>query len=243
MGSSAFLAGCATQGSFLGHSRLPTLPVGFPSSPSQQKFDWSVGQAWEYRVVNLFSQEVVARPRFQIVQIQPGRISLDASNLESSSGSAGLRGQEFLTDDGQLLGECTFDGSIEFENSVPFLGLTNDSIVRTRYRYFGDSTWRLWEERTQLLGFEKIKLPAGEFECGVFERNIRFASTDLFRINSQRREKIWWAPKAKRWVKREWSGRYFDPGDFDPGARFISPRIENWRLWELVAIDGQATAR
>jgi len=66
-----------------------------------------------------------------------------------------------------------------------------------------------WNQTMTAHAWETIKVPAGEFSTLRFTNLINFTSSDPARTASIRRETIWFAPKAGRWVARESFGSYY----------------------------------
>ncbi|NCV77862.1 MAG: hypothetical protein EBW18_02240 [Burkholderiaceae bacterium] len=98
----------------------------------------------------------------------------------------------------------------------------------TRYSiagYSGNSFG--WQQYMYCAGWEKLKVPAGEFTCLRYQNLINFQSDDANKVDCIRHEIIWFAPEIGRWVARESSGSYQIQGQI--GAVLL----ENSTAWQL----------
>jgi hypothetical protein len=101
----------------------------------------------------------------------------------------------------------------------------------------------------KVLGWERVKVPAGEFEALKIERNVYFEYWEYaVRGRSEIREHEWYAPAAKQSVKREMRSSYLSyradapsasgfmrvGGDDrgDGGGRYV---LDDWLVYELAS--------
>ena len=78
----------------------------------------------------------------------------------------------------------------------------------TRYQS-GTSSFRYWiSSKTTVTGWEKVTLPSGTFEAVRIEKFIRQTHHDISRLDTVRRDKLWFAPEIGRWVARETDGEF-----------------------------------
>jgi hypothetical protein len=101
------------------------------------------------------------------------------------------------------------------------------SKVRTDYR-LDNFSFPFWIHVTaEVKGWEKVRLPLGEFNALHVERFIGMRHQDISRISTTRWDHIWLVPEMGRWAVREISGTYLI------GKRG-GGREDNFR-WELTA--------
>lgn len=81
--------------------------------------------------------------------------------------------------------------------------------INTKYRTAIDQAPLPWQLTMVAHRWEIVAVPAGRFQALRFTNLINFQSTDNFRVDSQRRETIWFAPEVGRWVARESTGIYY----------------------------------
>jgi hypothetical protein len=121
--------------------------------------------------------------------------------------------------------------TINFSPPIPFwpeqMQANWSKQVSSRYSISGypDNSFG-WQLYMYGAGWEKIKVPAGEFTCLRFQNLINFQSDDANKYDCIRHEVIWFAPEIGRWVARESSGSYMVGG---VGAVYM----ESSNVWQL----------
>ena len=82
-------------------------------------------------------------------------------------------------------------------------------------------------------GWERVKVPAGEFDALVIERTVFDNFWDYTRKQSDIREREWYAPALGRVVRKEGRSQYLDllrcQGKICP-----SYELDNWLVYELL---------
>ena len=217
----SLLSACATPAAL--SSNPPSIPAPAALAPPRVR----VGDRWRYLETNryngiptgeLTAELMTARPIFRI-------------KLSHSSGK--VRSDEVYTDDWRLLEEPNYDAPIAFAQPIPMLNtplmLGAHEQIRTRYRAVPYEREYFWSMYTDAQAWERIKVPAGEFDCLRISRRIWFSHHDLFRTASERYDTVWYAPQINRWAQREWTGRYITPG-----GRRGTPTREDWVNWQLL---------
>ena len=89
-----------------------------------------------------------------------------------------------------------------------------------------DTLW--WQQRLSAVRWERVSVPAGDFDALRIERFINFRHWDGWREHPWRTDTVWYAPTVGRWVQREWTGRYRWPG------RRPVEASEDWVRWRLL---------
>lgn len=182
----------------------------------------SVGDEWHYRLTNLYNHEVSGQLSAQVVAVRP------EVRVEIRGYPGGEVREERGPDAWTLRSEATFDLPLVFESPMAWLDASLTNGVRRQsghYRIATGSRRLPWQQQVQLEGVETLDLPAGRFECLRVVRLIWFEHPDFFRIDSRRVDRLWYAPAARRWVKREWSGDFATSGSSAPLGRSLDDQV------------------
>lgn len=217
--SGAALAGCAMPGAGIGPR---------PPAPAPQL---RVGDRWRYERINRYNGERLGETTMRVVATAP--------QLRIAVGGAGVGpegSEEVYAEPWRILQEPAYDLVQVFETPQPLLPSRLEAGAAERYagryRIAGADEWFYWTAWVSAARWEEISVPAGRFEALRVERRIAFTHSDMWRMQSERNETLWYAPAANRWVQREWTGTY---------RRYSLPRYggmrEEWvvsRLLEYV---------
>jgi hypothetical protein len=103
----------------------------------------------------------------------------------------------------------------------------------SRYQVLGNiENDYYWGLSIDAKGWSRIKVIAGEFDTLYFTNTAdNFQSDDWFRMVSNRREKVWFAPEIGRWVMRESFGEYLWLGS----SGWADSILEDYLRWELIS--------
>ncbi len=224
---SFFVSGCATR------SSGAMTPI--------QSFNWdapkyTIGERWNYKLLDGFNGETVAEPSYSVVATGP-QIEFLVTKLEQNRS-----GTDRFQANGSVLSEVTFDSPMTYETAQPLLVL-GQTQTSTRFKVPGDTRWLGWNQTIRIVRFEQVTVAAGSFDTAVIQRRIHFTHPDHFRNGSSRVDTLWYSPKARLWVKRDWRGAFIDPGDVEPGRMITNTQREIWRQWELTSMDAQPVAK
>lgn len=187
-----------------------------------------VGDRWRYAEINVYNGIRQAEVACEVVEVAP-RLRV---RLTDSRGKP--RPDEVYEGAWRVIEEPFYDYLQVFEQPAPLLPDTlavgESSRLDTAFRAPQASTERYaWQQRLRALQWERVRMPAGEFEALRVERYIWFAHPDRTRLFPVRRDRLWYAPAVNRWVRREWTGEYRWPG-----GRRGPPTREDWVAWELL---------
>jgi hypothetical protein len=214
-GAGTLLAGCATPAS------VPA-PAGAGTVPTVR-----VGDRWRYAQIDLYRNERTTELTMDVAEVAPQlRVRVtDASGMS--------RQDEIYASPWRVIQEPAYGDPIVFRVPTPVLPARLDTggseRVVNEFRTLARDQWFFWSEWVDAQGWEKIRVPAGEFVALRVLRRIAFEDPDPFRLNSVRDETLWYAPQVNRWVRREWTGRYRWPGMWrEPPLR------EDSIAWELL---------
>jgi hypothetical protein len=88
-----------------------------------------------------------------------------------------------------------------------------------------------WGLNIDARGWSRVKTLAGEFDALHYVNTTDFfESHDWFRIASNRRDQVWFAPHIGRWIVRESFGEYLWRGMRGSGSI-----KEDYLRWELIS--------
>lgn len=211
-------------------SHIPKTPIAAPITIPAARAP-AIGQQWVYEVRNFFNGELVDVLTETVVEVGSTiRIARHGQKL-------GPLPDEIQQPWGMVLQDPHWTPPQRFIKAVP---LWPEQFVpgwsgfyRTRYQVVGypdnDFYWGLNVEAKK---WNRVKTLAGEFDALHYVNTADyFQSDDWFRIASNRRDQIWFAPQIGRWVVRESFGEYLWMG-----SRGWSESIkEDYLRWELVS--------
>lgn len=211
----AALAGCAAPG------YLPA-PVEEAPPPTVR-----VGDRWRYALIDRYRGERFDEETVEVVATAPWL------RLRVSGPDGVERDEEVYADPWRVIREPGYDQPIQFVHPSPVLpwrlAAGGYARVSNAIRTPGGDRTLHWSEWIDALGWERVRVPAGDFVALRVLRRIAFEHPDPFRERSSRQETLWYAPEVNRWVQREWTGTYFWPG-----MRLDAPLREQWVLRQLL---------
>ena len=103
------------------------------------------------------------------------------------------------------------------------------SRINTKFKTPLSADENSWQQTMQAHGWEKIRVPAGEFSALRYTNRINFTHADFSRVDSVREETLWLAPEVGRWVSRRTSGTYYIQD-----SSIDTPFDEGSYHWDLV---------
>jgi hypothetical protein len=229
------LAGCAA-------SRQPAGPVVALEQPRAR-----VGDRWVYREINRYNGLPLADVEVTVTAESPLTCNVRRTRSDTTAG-------EIARPDAILVEryaqpwvvdlEPTYDLTMDFAEPMPIVPASAQAgqaqTSRTRYTVPGYSGSFAWMQRLKVTGSGRIATPAGNFDCVEVERRIWFDYPDVFRFNSARVDRIWYAPQVNRWVRREWTGDYLHENSLDDRGNIR--RREDWVRWDLLSYTPAAGA-
>jgi len=214
---SPLLSGCAAAGLYRG-------PEG-RDAPAI-----STGDEWLYDELNGYNRERVALMRYVTEQTSPLILRLEVEGKPLS----GLRTDQREEYDAPWVvsRDAVYDWQNHYVPALPLIPALLEPGVRESWQsmvtHDEKERARRWHVQLDVIGRERVEVPAGAFDALRIRRLIKFEHPDFFRSNSERVETLWYAPEVKRWVKREWRGEYLQK------MRKRTPALrEDWIVWEL----------
>lgn len=207
----AGLAGCASAPKL-----APPTPLPVPVSP--QVTPLADGRKLAFRAINLFNGVDLGEAHYQVVAVAPsgpGRtldVSLPPSNIYREDG-APRTGRCVLATATAVSQELFYDLQYEFQQPDQLapadLAIGTSTVVHNRYRRGKSTYWQRWDTRVSGLAWERISVPAGEFDTLRVRRTIWFEQIDSVYGGHTRDEQLWFAPALGYWVRREYTGYHF----------------------------------
>ena len=241
VGGVAALSGCMSYPR-VGGQPLPKNAINPLWERRDQEPLLKVGQGWEFKTINLFNSEVGEPVVHRINQITGsgavtlGHVREKSTQREISSKlwsvSEELQDNALLRfDQAMPVVPSSLQPGFKEQNQSRYWVIVDDKIQDPYARLF-------WNVHTQVIGWEKLQVPAGTFDVARIERHTYFIHPDVFRTESTRTETLWYAPQLRYWVARERTGRYLMKG----GNRRGGFMQEDAQRWEMTRILGAPTS-
>jgi hypothetical protein len=189
-----------------------------------------VGQQWIYNVRNVFNQEIIDVVTESVVAVSPQII------IARQGVKAGRLPDEIQQSWGFILQDPHWSPPQKFLEPIQLWPgrLENgwSGFYRNRYQVVGypDNDY-YWGLNINVLRWERIRVPAGEFNTLLYRNDIPFfTSNDFSRVANIRSEDVWFSPEIGRWVIRRSFGKYLWSGMFWGDAL-----LEDYLEWELIS--------
>jgi hypothetical protein len=227
-----FLSGCATP--------LPqTPPAGIPASIVAPEV--RVGDSRTYQLHDGYTRIAKGTYRYTVTAIEPQRMSVQVTRDGQPAGT-----QVFTRDWNWI--EKPMTNLQNFRYSPPYPALP--------FPLEAGKSWQAYVQATdpatgksnrvridgEVLGWERVKVPAGEFDALKVRRVVYAGNEDYDRGEEHIREIDWYAPLLGQSVKQVSSSEYLDKrASCDDG--YCDDWVRNdWNVMELVsAVRGVAT--
>jgi hypothetical protein len=199
----------------------------------------SAGETYVYRLVNGYNQEVRAQVRHDVEKVESGRVTVA---LTPDKAEGGVARTEIYTAEGNWLQrEIESHGKpVEYSFAAAYPayafplepGKTWTARVPARVSATGAS--RSVRVDGKVIGAERIRVPAGEFDTIKVRRFVYpgDAGDPSFTTETHVTEFEWYAPALGRPVRTERKSTWLNPTEcgLDGGCDFRG----NWDIYELV---------
>ena len=164
------------------------------------------GDTYVYVEVNAYNNEVIGRFRERVERVDPDRITV---SIEPVSAAAGLARTEVLTKDGNWLQHpvVSRDQRLEYHFAAPFpayvfpLEPGKTWSRRVEAKVPGDARTRSVRVDGEVLGTERIRVPAGEFDTVKIRRVVYPGDAEGTLNETTITEYEWYAPALGRAVR------------------------------------------
>lgn len=198
----------------------------------------AAGDAFVYRVVNRYNNETVGHIRHEIVASTAPQGQTEAITVDNTA--LGSARTDTYTGEGHWLRRpldnhgtpVGYDFSSALPVVQPLLSSGSTWSIRVQAKVAGEDSPRSVRIDGRVLGHERIRVPAGEFETVRIQRAIYPGDAEYFRSETRIIEIDWYAPALGRSVRTETRSGW---RDMRSGCR----RAENcdfrgdWYLLEL----------
>jgi len=214
-GGLLLLGGCATV------ETVPPPPAPVPAPRVR------VGDRWRYQRINRYNGLQTGVLTMEVVALEP------QLRVRVTDESGAAQPDEVYDRPWRVLQEPHYDVLQLFAQPQPLLPERIESGAKVRtyngYRVPGNNDSFDWTEELDALNWERVRVPAGDFDALRIQRRVWFNHSDWARIQERRRETLWYAPSVNRWVQREWTGDYKWQSS-ERGEWFQ----EDWVAWRLI---------
>ena len=220
-----FLAGCATP--------LPqTPPAGIPASIAAPEV--RVGDSWTYQLHDGYTRIAKGTYRYTVTAIGPQRVNVEATHDGQPAGT-----QVFTRDWNWI--EKPMTNLQNFRYSPPYPALPFPLEAGKRWQAYVQATDPATGKTNRVridgdvLGWERVKVPAGEFDALKVRRVVYAGNADYDRGEENIVEFDWYAPLLGQAVKQVSSSEYLDKrAGCDDG--YCDDWVRNdWNVMELVS--------
>ena len=220
------VAGCATQ-------PMPA-PKDAPASVSAPQV--KVGDFWEYRVKDAYTGFDRGLRRYEVSQVSPDRIVVnvtqDGQPVDAQVYAPGWNGLDApLTNLQRFRYAPAFPAyayPLEPGKTWYTVVEATDPVTQRRYRV---------HTRAKVVGWERIRLPAGEFDALKIQRQVFAGNGDAVRSQEEINETDWYVPALRRTARSEGDSQHFDNsrgGGGDGGGEYPLRIRGDWLVAELV---------
>lgn len=217
------LSGCATP--------LPQTPP--PGTPAQVPApEIRVGDDWSYSLHDGYTKLPRGTLEYRVSSVQPATVRVEVRH-------DGRESVELYTRDWNWRERpMTNLQNFRYEPAYPALPfpLEAGKAWQAYVKATDPATGQVNRVRIdgKVLGWEKVKVPAGEFDALKIRRLVYAGNHDVFRGEEHIAETDWYAPKPGKIVKHVSSSSYLDKMkgcDFDLCTQWIR---NDWNVFELV---------
>ena len=199
----------------------------------------AAGDAWAYRVANGYNQEVRGRVQYRVDKVEAGRVAVAVTTDVAVLGRART---EVYTPDGNWLAHplINHDQPVDYEFAQPYpayvFPLATGQSWSQRVNAVNPASGRRASVRVdgEVLGTERITVPAGAFDTIKLRRRIYAGDWDGSRAETNITEIEWYAPALGRAVRIDTNSSFMDQARCSDEMSACTPRRGDWHIFELV---------
>ena len=196
-----------------------------------------VGDAYVYRLVNGFSKEPRGQLRYQVARVEPDRITI---SVTPDNPEAGAQRTDVYTQEGNWLRHSleSHGEKVEYEFATAYpayvFPLEPGKSWSVRVKATVPDVRRARSVRVdgRVIGNERIRVPAGEFDTVKIRRFVYLGDTDFMLGETRIVELEWYAPALGRAVRTERTSTYLD--FVRCGEDGLCDARGDWDVFELV---------
>ncbi len=207
------------------------------SAPALGEAAPAAGDTYVYRLSNGFNNEARGQISYRVEKIDAGRIVVAVS---ANTLPAEMAHTEIYTSDGNSVRRplINHDRPVEYEFAPVYpayeFPLEAGKSWSLRVNATNPATGRRNSVRVDanVLGAERIRVPAGEFDTIKIRRIVYAGDWDGFRRETNIMEIDWYAPALGRAVRTETKSEYLDLSRTRCCVRIAG----DWNIYELVSV-------
>ncbi len=196
-----------------------------------------VGDSYVYRFVNGYTKEVRGQLLYRVDKVDSNTIVV---SVTPDSAAAGLQRTEIYTKEGNWLkhqveshgGQAEYEFGTAYPAYVFPLDTGKSWSVRVNATIAGERKTRSVGVDGTVLGSERIRVPAGEFDTVKIRRLVYPGDWDYFLMETKIVEFEWFAPVLGRTVRTEIRSEYVDQRRGRPNQL----QRGDWNVYELVEV-------
>ena len=199
----------------------------------------AVGDTYTYVLRNGYNGEVRGNIRLEVTGTAPGAVTY---SFNPDKAAAGWHHTVVMTPEGNWLRHMveSHGQKIEYRFTTPYpayvFPLTPDKAwsVRVKARVADDPRLRNVRVDAKVIGTERVRVPAGEFEAIKVKRHA-YSGDEAFMLSETHvTETDWYVPALGRSVRTERSSVYLDMNTCGPLARCETRG--DWDIYELAEV-------
>lgn len=200
----------------------------------------AIGDTWVYRISNGYNNEVRGQIRYQVEKVDAGRSVVSATPDNPYLGSSHT---EVYTKEGNWLRRplTNHDQPVEYEFATAYPAYVFPFEPGQSWSMRVNATNPATGQRNsvrvdgEVLGAERIRVPAGEFDTIKIGRRVYAGDWDFFLHETHIDEIDWYAPALGRPVRMESKSVWQDLSRCD--RRGCSWFRGDWNVYELAAFN------
>jgi hypothetical protein len=223
----AALAACAAP--------IASPPGTASSAPAASAPQVKVGDYWDYAVHDGWTKLPRGIYRYQVVRVDPAGVVVQLSNdgklLDTLVYAPGWNGRELpLTNTQRFRYDPTYTAyDYPLEPGKRWHSVLRSTDVVTGRTFNTHVSGRV-------IGWERVRVPAGEFEALKIERSVFAGNMEGYRTQEEIAEIDWYVPSVRRAVRTSANSQHFDTsqGGGDGGGEYPLRIRGDYLIAELV---------
>ena len=201
----------------------------------------AAGDTYVYRYTDGYTKQLRGQINYRVDSVDINRV---VEAVTADPPSAGSARTDIHTADGNWLRHplVNHDQPVEYEFAIPYpaylFPLETGKSWSVRLDAVNPASGRRNSVRVdgEVLGVERVRVPAGEFDTIKIRRLIYAGDWDGFRRETNIVETDWYAPAVGRAVRSESTSQYLDSNR----ARCCIRIAGDWNVYELVFLPASA---
>ncbi|MEO7727055.1 MAG: hypothetical protein ABIS45_07350 [Burkholderiales bacterium] len=197
------------------------------------------GDYWAYRVLNGYNREVRGKLDYRVDRADTDRVAVAVTTDNAALGSS--RTEVYAARGGWIRHPLiNHDQYVDYEFAQPYpaydFPLDSGKSWSTRVGATNTATHQRVSVRVdgEVLGAERITVPAGTFDTIKIRRRIYAGDFDGSKAETAITETEWYAPALGRAVRLESNSGYMDQARCSDEMSSCTPVRGDWHIFELV---------